>query len=408
MDEPVENSLRIRPVFLLWFLAVVGWLLIVAGFVLWWGLPRWEPDLVVEESPWLGPAFEAAVHDSAIEHKFRDRLPEWGDQVVPFMCSVAASGGDLKRRRLALSTLSEFTDPREIPYLVPLLRDPDDTIVQHTLYALWGHKDRDLAQPLLDALPHLSPDRAAQAAGILAHIPDSVPFEAVSTTLLAARRTDLQALGCVVLIGSTDPRTLQALLERLGRFTTDRTDWAGYALGESQLPGVTAAIATALADPDPQRRRGAVIAVQWRQDHPEHATLLEPLLQLSRESGADIQQQVLRALAGFPNDTAVAALRTAIEAGGPLAITAVDNLDRNRAPSAKPTMVACLGHPEVAVRKRLLSRLRYQTLPADIDKRAILALLYDQDTEVVKLVKQLAKDLKLTPDEQRELDAVGK
>ena len=79
MNEPAERAFKIRPGFVVWFLAGLGWLLIIAGGVLWWGLPRWAPDVVVEKSPWLGPAFEAAVHGSGIEHKFKDRLPEWGD-----------------------------------------------------------------------------------------------------------------------------------------------------------------------------------------------------------------------------------------------------------------------------------------------------------------------------------------
>ena len=339
--------------------------------------------------------------------------PEWGDSVVPFMCSVLASNSDPVRRKFSLSVLTHYTDPREVPYLIPLLRDPDDKIVEGALYAMWKHKDPTLAQPLFEALPHLSYELALHAAHNLAEIPNGIPFDVTSATLIKSAREDLQKIGCVVLIGSQDPRVIPALTERLGRLTDHKStgrkmDWAGYALGQAHATGVTDAIIAALADPDPTRRYGALNAAQWHRLKPDHAALLEPVLRLTFDRDDTVQAQAQRALSTFSDDLAVAALRAVIEAGGDMAIIAVDSLHDNGSPTAKPTMIACLRHPDVDVRKRLLMRLRSQTLPADIDKSAILALLNDPDFEVVRMAKEIAKNLTLTPDEQRELDAVGK
>ncbi len=409
MNEPVVNSLRIRPVFLLWFLAVLGWLVIIASGVLWWGLPRWAPDVVVVESPWLGPAFEAAMHDNGLEKSFRDRLPEWGDQVVPFMCSVATSGGDLKRRQLALRSLHPENDPRATPTLLALLNDPDDKIIHHALYELSSLNDPAIVQPVLDLLLRSSPDVAKSAAGLLAERPQDVPFELVSTILLHASRDDHQMLGCIVLSGGTDPRVIPALVERLGRFRLGRHDAAGYCLAQLELPGTTEAIAAALTDPDPRRRYGAVTAAWWPNPKTDRSALLQPLLRLIADPEVEVRTSAVGALRNFSDDAAISALRSTVAGGGPPAVMAVESLIQNRSPTALPTLLSFIDHPDAEVRKKLIRLVRsFSRIPDGFDHRLVLNLLQHQDPDVVVMAKTVAKDLTLTPDEQRELDAAGK
>ncbi len=408
MNEPAERAFKIRPGFVVWFLAGLGWLLIIAGGVLWWGLPRWVPDVVVEESPWLGPAFEAAVHDSSIEKNLMDRLPEWGDQVVPFMCSVATSGGDLKRRLMAVRALSK-NDPRAMPTLLALLNDPNDEIIQGALYGLWGLKDPAIVQPVLDLLLRSSPEVAKLAAHLLASRPQHVPFDLVSTTLLNVPRDDHQMLGCIVLSGGTDPRVIPALVERLGRFRTGYLDEAGYCLAQLELPGTTEAIATALTDPDPRRRYGAVTAAWWPGHKVDRSALLQPLLPLIADPEVEVRTHAVGALRNFPDDAAITALRSTVAAGGPLASAAVVSLIQNRSPAAFPVALSFIDHPDADVRKRLIRSARaFSRIPDGFDHRLILNLLQHQDPDVVVMAKTLANKLKLTPDEQRELDAAGK
>lgn len=406
MSEPAESAFKIRPAFVLWFFAALGWLLIIAAFVLWWGLPRWVPDVVVEESPWLGPAFEAVLHKGN-QSRFMDRLPEWGERVVPDMCTIAASNADTKRRVLALDVLQSKNDPRAMPTLIALLNDPEEEIVQQTLYGLWGIKDPAIVQPVLDLLLRSSPKIAQSAAELLVSRPQDVSFELISSTLLNASHDDHQALGCVVLQSGTDPRVIPALVERLGRFRRQNLDLAGYSLGKSLLPGATEAIATALADPDPRRRYGAVTAVRWPHPKADRSALLQPLLPLITDSEAEVQTLAIRALRNFPDDAALAALRSTVVAGGASASIAVESLILNRSPAAFLIVLNFIDHPEAEVRKKLLRNLRiFATIPKDTDHRIILTLLHHQDPEVVEVAKTLAGKLKLTPDERRELDAV--
>lgn len=405
MSESFESMIKLRPGFVLWFFAGLGWLLIIAGFVLWWGLPRWVPDVVVTESPWMGPAFEAVMHSSGNQEKFINRLPEWGDHVVPDMCAIAGSTADTKRRLLALDVLQSKNDLRAMPTLLALLHDPDEKIVQAALYGLWGLKDPAVVQPVLDLLLRSSSEIAKSAARFLADRPQDVPFELVASTLLNASRDDYQALGCIVLQGGTDARVVPALVERLGRFRDKRTDLAGMSLGQLNLPGVTEAIAAAMADPDPRRRYGAAVAAWLPHHKADRTALLQPLVNLTRDPVVEIQRIAIGALRNFPDEAAIEVLRSTLNAGGVLAKDAIDSLNRNRSPAALPTLLAFIDHPDADVRKKLLTNLRWASIPAGMDHRLILNLLRHQDPEVVGVAKVLALKLTLTPDEKRELNA---
>jgi HEAT repeat protein len=411
MSEPAESAFKIRPAFVLWFLAALGWLVIIAGFVCWWGLPRWMPETVVEESPWFGPAFEAVIHGGKAR-ALGQRLPEWGASVVPTLCEIADSGAEQKRRLLALHLLADCeATSTATPILLPLLRDPDAKVASKALDALWKHQGPEMAEPLLVMLPHLTTIDAGRVAHLLAEFREPVPFTLIATHLLDQPRVDLQQCGCIVLRTSRDPQAIPALVARLSRSHAKLSYSASYALGRSVQPNVTEVIITLMQDPDPDLRWGAVRAAAWRLGEQNIARveidrLRTPLLRSTTDPDPGVRNEALGNLSSFPDSEVIAILHAAVIAGGEPGLRAVSSLRRMSTAEMVPLLVGLLRHEDAAIRRELLYGLGNLDQITDPDHIAtILTLLDDPDAEVRKRAAWLAQRLELTPEQQQTLDA---
>lgn len=404
-DDGEPGFLSVRPKVLLLIGAVTGSLLLVAVVVAWFGLPRWAPAFVVAKSPWIGPAFTAVLHGGS-KSEFRNRLAEWGDGVVPAMCAALGSR-DPGRRSLAAEILQERKDPRSVEPLIAALDETDPEVLPEVLQALGEIGDQRASAPVLEAIPRIARHdahlarNAAFLVGTLAH---PQLFDQVSATLLAPTQpAPMQALGCLALHGSADPRALTVLEERLGKTNVAvlrrwESDLAGEALGRSRQPGALAIIQRALADADADRRFGAAVAALTNKD----PSLLEPLLILSAEPVERMQWTVCQALAKHPHERAVAALGRMVGQGGEAAGFAASALGWNRSPAAVPMMLSHLGHPEGAIRAKMiegLNRRAKQLTPADLG--AILRLVGDGDRKVQEALRFRTGDLGFTPEQRR-------
>lgn len=404
-DEP--GFFSARPKVLLLIGVVTAVVLTVALVVARFALPHWAPDIVMVGSPWIGPAFDAAViHDRGGD--FRKRLDDWGDAVVPAMCSALGSR-DPKRRRLAAQVLTVKKDPRSVEALIAALADTDPDVLSEVARALSEIGDQRASAPLVAALPRIREYYVAvgvaEEIGKMAH-PDL--FAQVSVTLLASSQGDMQALGCLALHGSGDPRALAVLDARLGKAVYRKTDMAGWALGLSRQPAALEVIRQALADGDPDRRWGAAIGASMAAAKKPDGSLLDLLLPLTKDPDERIRRAVALVLAAYPQDASITALGEMIAAGGESGRAAANSLGANRSQKAVTMMVSHLSHPEGPIRQRLVRNLCYKsTLLSPSDTEAILRLALDPDPKVVTAVKIGVSSLPLTNEQREALKNIG-
>lgn len=307
-DDGEPGFFSVRPKALIYIGAITGSLLVVALVAAWFVLPRYAPAFVVAESPWLGPAFTAAIHGKQLEN-FRRRLPEWEEAVVPAMISALGSR-EPARRGFAAEVLGDRGERGAVEPLILLLADRVPLVRLEAAGALQEIGDIRAVEPLLRMARTASTAHmrrsAATAASALVH---EQLFDQVSSILLAPSETaETQALGCLALSRSADPRALVVLEERLGRSSyaaqafMDR-DLAGMALGWSPQAGAVPIIVRGLRSADVNRRHAALVAAFYRRKHPD---LVEPLLALCDDPEPLIQED-LGLVLGFINDARVVA-----------------------------------------------------------------------------------------------------
>lgn len=411
-DDGEPGFFSARPKVLILIGAITGSLLMVALVVAWFVLPRVAPAFVVDKSPWIGPAFEAAVH-GGLESEFRARLPEWGDGVVPAMCARLGSR-DAKRRKFAVEILGVRKDPRSVEPLIAALSEPEMEVLPRVMEALGNLRDQRASLPMLKEIHRVAKydgyvvRAAVFTVGNLAH-PDL--FDQVTATLLLpSQPAPLQALGCKALHGSADPRALTLLEERLGksRYSLWRsmdTDLAGEALGQSKQPGALAIIRRGLADGDADRRFGAVVAATYNTD----ASLLEPLLALAADPDAKTARVLCQALAKHPTEPAVAAMSRLVDKGGDVSGFAVSALGRSKAPAAVPALITMLAHSEAGIRIKVINSLCNTANSSLSTMEALMRMADDPDPKVALALKSAvwASSLKLTAEQSERLKKIG-
>ena len=375
-------------------------------------MPRWASAFVVDKSPWIGPAFEAAVH-GGLESEFRARLDQWGDAVVPAMCSRLGSR-EAKWRKFAVDILSRRKDPRSVEPLIAALSEPEPELLLSVMKALGNLRDHRASAPMLKEIRRVAKHdgylarAAAFTVGNLAH-PDL--FDQVSATLLApSQPAPLQALGCMALHGSADPRALTVLDERLGKssyslWRSSDSDLAGEALGQSRQPGALAIIRRCLADGDADRRFGAVIAATYNKD----GSLLESLLALTVDPDVKTARVLCQALAKHPTESAVAALGRLVEKSGEVSGFAASALGLNKSLAAVPALVSLLAHPTAGIRIKAINSLCRSTNPSPATIEALMRMADDPEFKVVLALKSAAfnYNLPLTTEQREKLKNIG-
>ncbi len=263
MSDAEDNILRVRPAFLLWTLGGIGWLVIMVVIAAWFILPRWQPELVMEKSPWFAPAFSAAAHAQNTETYF-DRLPEWGTSIVPSL-THSLHGSDLNEARLAFRSLKKIKPASYAEILIKAVSVPDDELAGYIIQALVDIKSIRALPAIIDRLPSLAPEPGLDAAHIAGTLPATDRF-ILTSSLRLSTDSRLRGLACLLLHADTDPRSLTYLHEQigqcichLGRGRVER-DMAVFALIYNPTTEAAQIVAAELQHPDIERRRRAMVS----------------------------------------------------------------------------------------------------------------------------------------------------
>ncbi|MBA3938759.1 MAG: HEAT repeat domain-containing protein [Planctomycetes bacterium] len=127
--EAAAGAAAQRRQLIAWLVAsavVASILLAIAAVVLWYRLPQWAPQWVVQRSPWMRPLLRAEMElrnrRETSESRFPERMRELGQRAGPSLVA-ALSDGQLDIRLLALEGLQDISYAPAVPRLVDLLGD---------------------------------------------------------------------------------------------------------------------------------------------------------------------------------------------------------------------------------------------------------------------------------------------
>ena len=114
-------------------------------------------------------------------------------------------------RLRAVEVVGRIQDPQDVPYLLPLLEDPNPLVVDETIFALGQIASADAVPALLDVNKSASPARQIIIAEALGKIGGD---DAVATLveMLRAFQSPVRGAACLGLARAADPESLNALL----------------------------------------------------------------------------------------------------------------------------------------------------------------------------------------------------
>jgi len=363
--------------------------------------PSWLAREVARVNPWL--AFWCMIEGRPVDEETR-RIVEAG--TVDLLRS-----GDVRKRRRAVRELGKLENPRTAEYLVTVLGDAAEEVVNLAVRGLGK-----LGEPAVEYLrPYLEREEgvrqaATRALGLVWQIPPLVDLGSADAGLrLAALEAlgqlgDARAVGAVVAVArrGTDGAVRQRAVETLGQLGDPRAVGPLLAVLDDDEPSLRAGAATALGqigdgraarpltealeDDDERVRRRAISALGqiWR---------LPPLVRLGDDSPA-VRQGAALALGQVRDRRVVrplvAALRDQDGSVGASAATALGQL--GDAQAVEPLVSALLTSKEPAARQSAAEALGNLG-----DRRAVeplVAALKDRERDVRRRVATALGQLK--------------
>jgi len=132
--------------------------------LLWFKLPTWAPEWVVEHSPWVDPIVRAVEED---EDQMADAvavIAHGGAARIPAMRAYLTHP-TLVVRRVAARVLGEFRDPVATEALLIGLDDPDEDMVKDTIKALGQTGDRRALTAMVEFLDREPPQASTGESG---------------------------------------------------------------------------------------------------------------------------------------------------------------------------------------------------------------------------------------------------
>lgn len=409
MSDPSTVRVVRRHGFLALIIAGTCVVLMGAFILLWFKLPAWKPEWVVEHSPFLDPLLSASVYGD--DERARERIVAWGPGLVPALvarlddprapvrallaeclgrakdaCAVdalvaqATGDSDDEAAEAAAEALGTIGDRRAVPALISLAGSGRRKLVaEAAIGALGAIRDARAITPLVALLGNedISGDEVVDALLKLPHdavISAVLPFPSGDTSQLWSR------FSLVTLLD--DPRAVVALAAIMREAPpagwrpfnlTTRGEVAAGSLAHARHADGVPLLVAAFADPLVHVRVHAVSGVLGTYGRKVDPRLLPPL----RAALADPQAMV-RSLAAFACgyvrldgvEPTLYAMLTDPDAE--MRAHAATGLGNTWGPDESiPRLAVLLGDSEDRVRVAAVSALRRTAKPAAVE--ALLA-----------------------------------
>lgn len=361
--DGTASAAHLRRRWITWILwSVVGvCLLALVAVVLWLGLPRWAPDLVLRHSPIVEPVLRAMATkltrssrvNVANSQLFTERLKGWGLGAVPGVIAALASSDQAVRLAavVAANHLSRHhpLPPALVAALCRHARDEADgdarALATHALRAVDEPRVRRV---LLAGLgdPH---DLVRQAAviGVGKAMPHDAEVGAALLTLIGDPASGVRSRAIDLLVSGKHPLVADAL---------------GAALATVRDPGIAATQAAALGRIGDRRAVPALARIAG--------------LPATSIDEAALVEAALKALAEIDRAEALPIWVAALGHAHPrVRFAAVSGSAGFAEPGLRPHLVALLGDPDALVRAETVC-----ALAGTRDQRVVDAVLdaYDR------------------------------
>jgi len=207
--------------------------------LLWFKLPTWAPEWVVEHSPWVDPIVRAVEADHRQNSTAVMVLAKMRPYVTWKMAGYLGNGHQ-ESRPFAAQCLRSSIDPEAFDALLSFINDGDSRIIDEVLSMLEEdrHRDRLVARRssivpvLINHLSHKDPSVCRQSAKLLGVLRDSSAVDALINRLrgaLTANGAEAEVqravIGALGEIG--DGRSVAPLLSLLTRDASEAIRAAG-------------------------------------------------------------------------------------------------------------------------------------------------------------------------------------
>ena len=356
MDGPTPTTLAQRRsiAWILWS-AVGSSVLVTIATVLWLGLPRWAPDLVIKHSPFVDPVLRAmgtklrsgSIMYSANTEAFYDRVHDWDMAMVPGVMAALASSDPSSRLAalIAWSRLSSRSDNRPPPRLVDALcwQAHNDQEGENRALAIYGLSD--VVSPQV---------RHVLLAGL--RDPHALVREAAASVCRDKKQQGPDILAAVAGVLSDPAPTVRRLAADIVGVGRD-------------VRAVDALIAVLVAELNMGAASSQVCALGWIGDR----RAIEPLLQIINRPAMSIPQaalvaEALQSLEQIDKAQAIPLWITALTHAHPrVRFSAVMRFGSLREPSAVPGLVRLLDDPDALIRAETVRSLAGMNDPRTID-----------------------------------------
>ena len=284
------------------------------------------------------------------------------------------SGADT--RRAAVQALAKANEPRALPAMLGVLKDPDVTVRLEAL----GYLDRSAKLPSLEPIREVArrdrhPSVRGAAMNLLARRKDPEAFALIAAALRADRGTASAAADALRQYGA---RAAESLYGALSHYDGEVRRRAAAALAAIDDPAARKLLAKAMKHANPSARGAAAEAVGRAPQAVKTPDLLGAALKQAAiqrshtTAGHELQRMGARAvpvLAGLVKDDSAA-----------VRLAAVNVLAGVRDPAAAKPLVAALDDGDVGVRQRAVEALAGFKDPTSA--AAVCRLLRDDDVRV--------------------------
>ncbi len=374
-----EQRSLFRPRLAMWTFNIIFWPLIILFLLAWWLLPVWQPLFVVRYSPWIGPAFRAAVEiDEKTE--FINRKDDFGDAFYTCICDALQSESEKVRKYANQYIESDIRDPRIVPGLLPRLKETNANTLYGNLLLLTKYDAPSIYQPIIDNLPRIYDDYSKGEIFYLMGQHENPQYysfiEKLFVKPISPREITFKAMA---LHRKNDKETLGILRQGIGViYNQFNIDIINKALLDTRIDGLDDMIAELLESPYAKERLCGMDVAFYKRDNRYIASLIK----LLSDPIPDLRTRVIRN-ASLYNDEQIRNALKAIainETENEIAVAAIRSF-RNR-PEWCTDLLLFMELPQPERRLAAIQSIRHESKFTSEQIRQIRLLLKDKDYRV--------------------------